>query len=181
MSVCGIAVSVCREFWRADRGCRGALCSTGRLRVQLDTDLGEHLDAFSTGSSQTVQDRQYLHHGQLVEPKYNLYNCRSERHPSCHLGDRSRGHVSDLLQMDDTGFNVTYDATYTLPDLPDPPVGWQTCSFPVNANSPTISHGLGLYTRRRAPGTDAEWSPFLRPSHRSDEHWLLQAWIRVSQ
>jgi hypothetical protein len=54
-----------------------------------------------------------------------------------------------LLQMDETGFNVTYDATYTLPDLPEPPVGWQTYSFPVDANSPT----------------DAEWSPFL---HRID-------------
>ncbi len=43
-----------------------------------------------------------------------------------------------LLQMDETGFNVNYDATYTLPDLPEPPVGWQTYSFPVDANAPTI-------------------------------------------
>jgi hypothetical protein len=45
----------------------------------------------------------------------------------------------ELLQMDETGFNVNYDATYTLPDLPEPPVGWQTYSFPVDANSHTPS------------------------------------------
>jgi hypothetical protein len=71
----------------------------------------------------------------------------------------------ELLQMDETGFNVTYDATYTLPDLPDPPVGWQTYSFPVNANSPTIPQGWVFTRGDGTPGTDAEWSPFL---HRID-------------
>lgn len=71
----------------------------------------------------------------------------------------------ELLQMDDTGFNVTYDATYTLPDLPDPPVGWQTYSFPVDANSPTIPQGWVFTRGDGTPGTDAEWSPFL---HRID-------------
>jgi hypothetical protein len=71
----------------------------------------------------------------------------------------------ELLQMDDTGFNVNYDATYTLPDLPDPPVGWQTYSFPVNANSPTIPQGWVFTRGDGTPGTDAEWSPFL---HRID-------------
>jgi len=71
----------------------------------------------------------------------------------------------ELLQMDETGFNVNYDATYTLPDLPNPPVGWQTYSFPINANSPTIPEGW-IFTRGDGtPGTDAEWSPFL---HRID-------------
>jgi hypothetical protein len=71
----------------------------------------------------------------------------------------------ELLQMDETGFNVNYDATYTLPDFPEPPVGWQTYSFPVDANSSTIPEGW-IFTRGdRTPGTDAEWSPFL---HRID-------------
>ena len=52
----------------------------------------------------------------------------------------------ELLQMDESGFNVNYDATYTLPDLPKPPVGWQTYSFPVDANSPTIPRGW-VFTR----------------------------------
>src|SRR6266511_3130061 len=71
----------------------------------------------------------------------------------------------ELLQMDETGFNVTYDATYTLPDLPEPPVGWQTYSFPVNANSPTIPEGWVFTRGDGTPGTDEEWSPFL---HRID-------------
>jgi len=71
----------------------------------------------------------------------------------------------ELLQMDDTEFNVTYDATYTLPDLPDPPIGWQTYSFPVDANSPTIPQGWVFTRGDGTPGTDAEWSPFL---HRID-------------
>jgi hypothetical protein len=71
----------------------------------------------------------------------------------------------ELLQMDETGFNVNYDATYTLPDLPQPPVGWQTYSFPVDANSPTIPQGWVFTRGDGTPGTDAEWSPFL---HRVD-------------
>lgn len=71
----------------------------------------------------------------------------------------------ELLQMDETGFNVNYDATYTLPDLPDPPVGWQTYSFPIDANSPVIPPGWVFTHGDGTPGTDAEWSPFL---HRVD-------------
>ena len=71
----------------------------------------------------------------------------------------------ELLQMDETGFNVNYDATYTLPDLPNPPVGWQTYSFPVDANSPTIPQGWVFTHGDGTPGTDTEWSPFL---HRID-------------
>src|SRR5262249_45559831 len=71
----------------------------------------------------------------------------------------------ELLQLDETGFNVTYDATFTLPALPDPPVGWQTYSFPVDANSPTIPEGWVFTRGDGTPGTDAGWSPFL---HRVD-------------
>jgi hypothetical protein len=71
----------------------------------------------------------------------------------------------ELLQMDGTGFNVNYDATYTLPDLPERPVGWQTYSFPIDANSPTIPDGWVFTHGDGTPGTDAEWSQFL---HRVD-------------
>jgi len=76
-----------------------------------------------------------------------------------------RATTLELLQMDATGFNVNYDATYTLPDLPEPPIGWQTYSFPVDANSPTIPQGWVFTRGDGTPGTDAEWSPFL---HRVD-------------
>src|SRR5207248_207494 len=71
----------------------------------------------------------------------------------------------ELLQMDETGFNVNYDTTYTLPDLPNPPVGWQTYLFPVDANSSTIPEGWVFTHGDGTPGTDAEWSPSL---HRVD-------------
>lgn len=76
-----------------------------------------------------------------------------------------RATTLELLQMDDTGFNVNFDATYTLPDLPDPPVGWQTYSFPVNANSPTIPDGWVCTHGDGTPCADSEWSQFL---HRVD-------------
>jgi hypothetical protein len=84
-----------------------------------------------------------------------------------HVGDwaTDRAVTLELLQMDDTGFNVNYDATYTLPDLPDPPIGWQTYSFPVDADSPVIPQGWVFTHGDGTPGTDAEWSPFL---HRID-------------
>jgi subtilisin family serine protease len=71
-----------------------------------------------------------------------------------------------LLQMDDTGFNVNFEATYTLPDLgKTPPVGWHTYSFPVNANSSKIPHGWVFTHGDGTPGTNAEWPAFL---HRID-------------
>lgn len=74
-----------------------------------------------------------------------------------------RGVTLQLLQMDNTGFNVNFSATYTL-DLPgeDPPVGWQTYSFPVDANSATVPAGWVFTDGSGNPGTDAEWSQFLR-------------------
>jgi subtilisin family serine protease len=71
-----------------------------------------------------------------------------------------------LLQMDDTGFNLNFEATYTLPDLgKTPPIGWQTYSFPVNANSSKIPHGWVFTHGDGTPATDAEWSTFV---HRID-------------
>lgn len=68
-----------------------------------------------------------------------------------------------LLQMDGTGFNVNFEATYTLPDFGDtPPVGWQTYAFQVNADSSTIPVGWVFTHGDGSAGTDAEWSTFLQ-------------------
>src|SRR5581483_11278591 len=45
------------------------------------------------------------------------------------------------------------------------PVGWQTYSFPINANSPTIPDGWVCTHGDGSPCTDPEWSQFL---HRAD-------------
>ena len=70
-----------------------------------------------------------------------------------------RAVTMQLLQMDETGFNVNFEATYTLPDLPDvPPVGWQTYSFPVDANSSTVPPGWVFTHGDGTPASDAEWA-----------------------
>jgi hypothetical protein len=73
-----------------------------------------------------------------------------------------RGVTLQLMQMDDSGFNVNYDATYTIPLGDAPPVGWQTYAFPVNANSRTIPAGWVFTHGDGTPATDAEWSQFLK-------------------
>jgi hypothetical protein len=70
-----------------------------------------------------------------------------------------RAVTMELLQMDETGFTVNYQATYTLPDLPDiPPVGWLTFSFPVDANSSTVPAGWVFTHGDGTPASDAEWA-----------------------
>jgi xanthomonalisin len=73
-----------------------------------------------------------------------------------------RGVTLELLQMDDTGFNITYEATYTLPLGQKVPKGWRTYSFPVNADSSTIPAGWVFTHGDGTPGSDAEWSQFLK-------------------
>jgi hypothetical protein len=68
----------------------------------------------------------------------------------------------ELLQMDDSGFGVNYEATYTIPLGSEPPAGWQNYAFPVNADSATIPPGWVFTRGDGTPGTDAEWSQFLK-------------------
>jgi hypothetical protein len=125
--------------------------------------MGERLDAVSTGFNDTYKiDSIYTGDWTSlgvtsITADLNIIQVAS--------WGTDRAVTLELLQMDETGFNVTYDATYTLPDLPQPPVGWQTYSFPVNANSPTIPEGWVFTRGDGTPGTNAEWSQFL---HRID-------------
>ena len=86
----------------------------------------------------------------------------------------------ELLQMDETGFNVNYDATYTLPDLPEPTRRLADILLPNQCEFTDDPRGLGLHARRR----DAWYRRRMvsvSSSNRFDEHWILQAWIRLSQ
>ena len=73
-----------------------------------------------------------------------------------------RGVTLELVQVDDTGFNIVYDATYTVPLGPTPPKGWRTFTVPVNADSPTIPTGWVFKHGDGTPATDAEWSQFMQ-------------------
>ena len=59
-------------------------------------------------------------------------------------------------------FNVTYVATYTHPLGNRVPKGWQTYSFPVDADSPTVPKGWKFTHGDGTPAGDAEWSQFLK-------------------
>ena len=162
MSVCGIAVSVCRELLRPvaetrepifNRAASVARYRPGRASRRVFNRQFPNpykIDSICTGDWTSLGVTS-------ITVDLNVIQVATWA--------TDRAVTLDLLQMDDTGFNVTYDATYTLPDLPDPPVGWQTYSFPVNANSPTIPQGWVFTRGDGTPGTDAEWSPFL---HRID-------------
>ena len=54
----------------------------------------------------------------------------------------------ELLQMDETGFNVTYGATYTLPDLPEPPVRLADILVPAECEFTDNPRGMDLHARR---------------------------------
>ncbi len=66
-----------------------------------------------------------------------------------------------LMQMDDTGFGVNYEATWTTADLPDVPEGWNHYDFAIDANGGTIPTDWVFTRGDGTPGTDAEWSTFL--------------------
>ena len=55
----------------------------------------------------------------------------------------------ELLQMDETGFNVNYDATYTLPDLPESARRLADILVPGRCQFTDDPRGMGLHTRRR--------------------------------
>jgi len=74
-----------------------------------------------------------------------------------------RGVTLELLQMDESGFSVVYEADYTIP-LPDEtaPVGWHRYSFPVNANASAPPSGWVFTHGDGTPANGAEWSRFLK-------------------
>lgn len=66
-----------------------------------------------------------------------------------------------LLQMDSTGFSVTYSATYTTPIIAKPPVGWTRYTFAIDARGGVIPPGWVFRHGDGTPATDAEWATFL--------------------
>lgn len=66
-----------------------------------------------------------------------------------------------LLQWDATAGSPAYDATYTLPNIDDPPTGWNHYDFAVDARSPTVPAGWAFTRGDGSPGTDADWATFM--------------------
>lgn len=60
-----------------------------------------------------------------------------------------------------TGGEVAFDATYSFPDMEDPPAGWNHYDFVIAARSSTIPAGWIFSRGDGTPGTDADWATFM--------------------
>jgi hypothetical protein len=70
----------------------------------------------------------------------------------------SRTVTLQLLRWDVANATILLEATYSLPDIPDVPDGWQHYEFPINARSATIPPGWQLEREDGTPATDADWA-----------------------
>lgn len=70
--------------------------------------------------------------------------------------------VTLVLRSWDAATNsVAYEATCSLPDMPQVPQGWQHYEFRVDARSTRVPSGWVFMHGDGTPGTDAEWATFM--------------------
>ena len=70
----------------------------------------------------------------------------------------SRTVTLQLVRWDVANATVLLEATYSLPDIPDVPDGWQHYEFAVDARSATIPPGWQLERGDGTPAADADWA-----------------------
>jgi hypothetical protein len=66
-----------------------------------------------------------------------------------------------LRQWDATTDSVALEATYSLPDIPEVPQGWQHYDFEVDAGSAKIPPGWVLTRGDGTPGTNSDWATLM--------------------
>lgn len=66
-----------------------------------------------------------------------------------------------LRSWDAATDSVAYEATCSLPDMPQVPQGWQHYQFRVDATSARVPPGWVFTRGDGTPGTDAEWATFM--------------------
>jgi hypothetical protein len=74
----------------------------------------------------------------------------------------SRTVTLQLLRWDVANATILLEATYSLPDIPDVPDGWQHDEFAVDARSTTIPPGWDLERGDGTPATDADWAVLMQ-------------------
>ncbi len=74
----------------------------------------------------------------------------------------SRTVTLQLVRWDIANATIALEATYSLPDIPDVPDGWQRYQFPVDAWSATIPPGWQLARGDGTPATDADWAVLMQ-------------------
>jgi hypothetical protein len=70
----------------------------------------------------------------------------------------SRTVTLQLVRWDVANATIAVDATYSLPDIPNVPDGWQNYKFPVDARSDKIPPGWQVERGDGTPATDADWA-----------------------
>lgn len=73
----------------------------------------------------------------------------------------SRTVTLQIIRWDYVNDAMALEATYSLPDLPTLPVGWQHYAFDVDARASTIPTGWVVTRGDGTPGTDADWSTLM--------------------
>jgi hypothetical protein len=66
-----------------------------------------------------------------------------------------------LRTWNDPKNNILFDATYSLPNIPTVPVGWNRYEFRIDARSPTIPPGWVLRLGG-VPAANTDWARFTR-------------------
>ena len=74
----------------------------------------------------------------------------------------SRTVTLQLLRWDVANDTIALQATFSFPDIPQVPSGWQHHEFPVDANSSTTPAGWELTRGDGTPASGAEWRVLMR-------------------
>lgn len=77
-----------------------------------------------------------------------------------------RGITLELMGADDSGQDISYDATYTIPLSDDQaPTGWQHYDIPINAQGGAVPDGWTFTDLNNSSPDPSDWGTFL---HRVD-------------
>lgn len=74
----------------------------------------------------------------------------------------SRTVTLQLVRWDVANATIALEATYSLPDIPEVPDGWQRYEFAVDARSATIPPGWVVERGDGTPATDADWAVLMQ-------------------
>lgn len=66
-----------------------------------------------------------------------------------------------LRSWDAATDSIAFEATFSLPDMPRVPRGWQHYDFAIDAQSPVIPPGWVLTRGDGNPGSDADWASLM--------------------
>jgi hypothetical protein len=121
--------------------------STASTRYQPGVDDASKRDSIFVGNY-------YLNDINYLSADLRIYQAGSW------TADRT---VTVILRSWDTATDsVAYEATYSLPDMPNIPQGWQRYEFRIDARSARVPSGWVFMHGDGTPGSDAEWATFMQ-------------------